>query len=175
MGSLVNYYPIKVEGAVSDLEALWLYEKAIEMDSVVEIGSFKGKSTHALLSGCKGLVYAIDHFQGSQDQSDGAYGRSGEDDFMKSCGHFPNLRLMKESSKKAAEGFEGKVDMVWIDGGYLTEEVIEDVTYWLPKVKKLLCGHDGFLESVKRALATCQLRYDIRVGTIWEVAIESIG
>ena len=52
---------------MTEAELQWLTERAAEASSVVEIGSWKGRSTAALLSGCKGTVTAVDHFLGSPD------------------------------------------------------------------------------------------------------------
>ena len=32
--------------------------------------------------------------------------------------------------------------MVYIDGRHFYEGVKEDILYWLPKTKKVICGHD---------------------------------
>ena len=34
------------------------------------------------------------------------------------------------------------VDMVFLDGAHDYDSVMADVTYWLPRTQKLLCGHD---------------------------------
>ncbi|MBU4356393.1 MAG: class I SAM-dependent methyltransferase, partial [Proteobacteria bacterium] len=54
-----------IKGWMSQKELQWLYEQARNMDSIVEIGCWHGRSTHAFLSGCRGTVYAVDHWQGS--------------------------------------------------------------------------------------------------------------
>ena len=41
-------------------ELEWLYEAAKRMNSIVEIGSWQGRSTYVLLSGCRGPVVAVD-------------------------------------------------------------------------------------------------------------------
>lgn len=173
MGTNVNYTPICVkESAVQDGECIWLYKKALEMDSIVEIGSWVGKSTHALLSGCKGTVYAVDHFQGSKDPSDPVHRRSGKEEFLKNCGHFPNLKLLEMPSGEAVKLFKDKsVDMIWIDGGHLTEEVVEDVTLWKPKARKLICGHDVVMGTVWLALQQLQLNWRPGASTIWEASL----
>ena len=55
----------RITGFMSEPELTQLYKWACECESIVEIGSWRGRSTHALLSGCKGKVYAVDHFGGN--------------------------------------------------------------------------------------------------------------
>jgi hypothetical protein len=141
------------------------------MESIVEIGSYKGKSTHALLSGCKGMVYAVDHFKGSQAPEDATHGKSGELEFLENVKGFTNLTLIKQPSNRAAQLFEDlSVDMVFIDAGHLYEEVLEDLRLWVPKAKKLTCGHDGSMNSVTQALDKYFTSgWKRTIDTLWEV------
>lgn len=141
---------------MSNGELDWLYETAKTMKSIVEIGSWKGRSTHALLSGCKGTVWAIDHFKGSKEE-EMEHLEVTEHDlckiFKKNVGHFPNLKLLKMESKEAVKRFKDKsVDMVFIDGAHTYFAVQEDIQMWLPKAKKLICGHDYFWPAVWTAV-----------------------
>ena len=149
----------EIPGWMSENDLDWLYSMAKEMNSIVEIGSWKGRSTHALCSGCKGFVYAIDHFQGSKGAQGTRehYEKPGEvyDAFLKNVGHFKNLKILKMSNLEAVKQFEDKsVDMVFIDGGHSYEEVKIDIEAWLPKTRKLLSGHDYSVQwpSVKKAV-----------------------
>lgn len=167
----MEYEPISVESAVSNDEAIWLYEQAKEMDSIVELGSYKGKSTHALLSGCKGIVYAVDHFKGSESKSDETYGKSGKNEFLKSTHGFNNLILLEMCTVKAAELFKDKsADMIFIDAGHLYEEILADLKAWIPKIKKLVCGHDIQYLSIIRVLTELDLTWKaIGIGTLWRL------
>jgi hypothetical protein len=170
----MTYIPLnEPESSIDDQGAQWLYEQATKMDSVVEIGSFKGKSTHALLSGCKGMVTAVDHFKGSPDPADYTLNKSGKADFIKNVGHFQNLNLLEISSYEAARRFEPKsVDMVWIDACHLFEFVLTDLTCWLPKCKKLICGHDSGWPGVNGALQCMNLKFESGPNSIWYVEVE---
>lgn len=164
----------KIKGWMSNIDLLWLFNIAKEMDSIVEIGSWKGRSTHALLSGCKGDVYAVDHFLGSQAESKAhAEARTGDiyKQFMENVGSFNNLHVLKMDNAEAVKQFEDKsVDMVFIDGGHTRQEVIDDINRWLPKVKKVICGHDYPMGSIQRAIAATIKEVslnDTNGGTIW--------
>jgi len=145
-----------IEGWMNDTDLLWLFDAAKEMENVVEIGSWKGRSTHALLSGCKGTVYAVDHFLGSSNEPEAhaeAKARDISQDFMKNVGSFKNLKVLKMGSADAVKQFEdNSVDMVFIDAGHTYEEVLNDIKLWLPKTKKIICGHDRRHPPVKKAL-----------------------
>lgn len=54
-----------VDGWMYDQELLWLYEQARQARIVVEVGVWQGKSTVSLCLGTPGIVYAVDHWQGS--------------------------------------------------------------------------------------------------------------
>jgi len=151
-------YTNNIEGWMMPGELEVLYDQAQKAESVIEIGSWKGRSTHALLSGCKGTVYAVDHFQGSVGEEEAhAEAKTGDiyAQFMKAVGHFPNLKVCRGASLSIAALFDQqgiKADMVFIDGGHTYEEIKADIAAWLPKAKKVICGHDYNWPGVKRAV-----------------------
>ena len=134
----------KIPGWMTRPELEWLYEKAKDMESVVEIGSFKGRSTFALCSACPGSVYAIDPFNDPGNL--GPVSDIGEifEDFLKNVGHFTRLTVLKRSSSVAASTnhIPDKVDMIFVDGDHTYEGLMSDLKNWSPRAKKLLCGHD---------------------------------
>ena len=151
-----NQYTNTIDGWMTDAELHWLYDTASGMESIVEIGSWKGRSTHALLSGCEGTVWAVDHFNGSNSQ-ELAFTEAKEKDihkiFLENVGHFKNLKALKTDSITASKQFKDKsVDMVFIDGDHAYEAVKADIEMWLPKAKKLICGHDYPFKGVKKAV-----------------------
>jgi hypothetical protein len=141
-------YTNLIDGWMSPEDLEFLFESAKRMSSIVEIGSWKGRSTHALLSGCPGTVHAVDHFKGSlAPQASGLAREAARVDihaeFLRNVGHFPNLVVHRMKSLEAAPGFLDKsIDMVFIDGEHLYEDVKADILAWLPKTVKLICGHD---------------------------------
>jgi len=142
-----KYKNNSIAGEMRRGELNWLFLTAKKMNSVVEIGSWKGRSTHALLSGCKGTVYAVDHFKWVKGEQICSYEKALQEnifqEFLKNVGHFENLKVYKMDSLQVARKFKDKsVDMVFIDADHSYEAVKADIEAWLPKVKKLICGHD---------------------------------
>lgn len=130
-----------------DTELTWLRKKAAEMDFILEVGAWKGRSTKALLEGCKKLVYTVDHFKGSPKEALHTNILKNEPPLFEQFAHnltdYNDLAVLKMTSKNASTLFPNKsLDMVFIDGGHTYEEVRQDILLWLPKTKKLICGHD---------------------------------
>jgi len=165
------YTSPNIDGWMKPEELDWLYTQALEMETIVEIGSYKGRSTHALLS-AGAYVTAVDHFYGSAGEdahardavADGIYR-----DFIANTGNAPNLCTVRLPSLHAATMFrDGAFDMVFIDADHRYEEVKKDILAWRPKAKRLLCGHDfsaswpGVLKAVTETLGAVEV-YD----SIW--------
>ncbi len=160
-----------IDGWMTSDELQWLFDRSQEMKGIVEIGSFNGRSTHALLSGGAQVV-AVDHFRGSAGEEAHA-GASQDDgiyrDFQRNVGHFPNLSVVRMPSLEAAAMFKDRTfDAVFIDASHEYENVRADILAWGPKARKLLCGHDyheswpGVIKAVRELLVPFEVH-----GTIW--------
>jgi len=155
-------------------EDLALYESAKKCKNVLEIGSWRGRSNHALLSWCKGTVTAVDTWQGSSDPGDFTYSLAKKSDvfaeFQKNVGHFPNLEVLRMSSAEAAKVCESrKFDMVFIDATHTYEGVCDDIKAWKDNAALILAGHD-FTQTwigVQRAVRDSIGEPDEVVDTIW--------
>ena len=163
---------------MSRQELEWLQTKAGEMDSIVEVGSWKGRSAYVLLSACKGPVFCVDHFQGSPSENEpgGCHHEAVENDihaeFLKNCGGFENLRLTSMYSKAAASVIpDNSIDMVFIDAEHTVPAVLKDLGLWRPKAKKLLCGHDRTMPGVAEALSVAGVNFKEGAGSIWYVEL----
>lgn len=158
-----------IEGWMTQKELGVLYSLARNAGGVIEIGSWKGRSTKAILDGCKGTVTAIDHFQGSPGEGtahDEAKGGDIYSQFMKNVGHFINLKVIKMASLDAARQNGLSADVVFIDGSHQYEDVVEDIKAWLPHAKKIICGHDyttwpGVKKAVDETLGPVEVRESI--------------
>ena len=96
-------------------------------------------------------------------------------------GRSPELSLlsllpMRMTSRRAAQViYPGARDMVFIDRDHTERGVTEDIDLWLPRARRLLCGHDfgdpawPAVEKVVRAKFPG--RWTNPVGAIWAVTL----
>jgi len=144
-----DYLDKGIEGWMTWKDLKWLHKVAKEGDIFVEVGSWAGRSSDAILSGKASKVYCVDTWKGSKDTQDLTNGMAKERDmlevFKKNVGHYPHLNIIVKPSVEAAKDFADKsIDICFIDAGHTYEEVLQDIDAWLPKVKDdgILCGHD---------------------------------
>jgi hypothetical protein len=144
-----------INGWASESELQILTELAMKSRSVVEIGSWKGRSTKALLEACRGTVYAVDHWKGTKTDLSivAAANKDIYSEFFENVGHYENLEILRGESLEMVKCFNGsKVDMVYIDADHSYDAVKADIAAWLPKCNKYFCGHDYDFSEVKRAV-----------------------
>lgn len=172
-GYFFGYQSPNIAGWFSYPEQLFLYQTGKLMESAIELGSWKGKSTHALLSSGCPHVYAIDHWKGSEFEPEAhAEAKSGSvfEEFKKNVGHFENLTIINKDINEAVLATTDRaVDMVFIDAGHTYEEVKNDIKKWKGKARILLCGHDycagwpGVIQAVDEELGGPDEIHD----TVW--------
>lgn len=134
----------EVDGWLDDREGVLLFELAKNCQgrgTIVEIGSWKGKSTIWLgkgsMAGRKVKVWAIDPHTGSDEHRQVLGAVNTFDEFMRNIARSGLDGLVApivKSSKDAAKGFEGPVEFVFIDGAHDYESVKTDFEVWFPKV-----------------------------------------
>lgn len=164
-------YSNKIEGWMTDEELNFLHQLSKRYNTIAEIGSWKGRSTNALLSGCPGIVTAIDHFKGS-DPKDKTHGAVGVyEQFIENTKDFNNLKTLRMSSEEASN-ITDTFEMVFIDAEHTYDGVKKDIELWKNKATKILCGHDytpgwpGVVKAVEETFG--KVKY---VGSIWYVLI----
>lgn len=146
----------------------WLYDRAAEANVVVEIGVWKGRSTIALCEACPGVVYAVDHFMGNQQElgrehaiCQTAEGRR-EVMWAALCNLQPYMesgkcRMLPMPSAFVADLFDDadlRAYFVFIDGSHGYEDVLDDIVCWKSIVRRggIIAGHDYDQPDVKRAV-----------------------
>lgn len=155
------------EGWMLPGELMWLFQNAQDKARILELGSWKGRSTHALATGAAkagGVVWAVDHFAGSADERDQTHGADPDKvyrEFAKNTEGFTNLMVRRADSLAAAKEFpDGYFDLLFLDGNHLCDPVKADIAAWAPKVRAggMLCGHDfspvwpGVVQAVRDSL-----------------------
>ena len=129
-----------VEGWLSAGEAAALFACARRCRGrgvIVEIGSWKGRSTIVLAAGARagagGPVYAVDPHQGLPQLG-------GEPTFavfqanIAAAGVADLVRPLQQRSADVARGFTSPVELIYIDGAHDHAAVLEDFTAWFPTV-----------------------------------------
>jgi predicted O-methyltransferase YrrM len=141
----------QVEGFLkSPHQEFWFFKSASRSPKnavIVEIGSFKGRSTVSFGFGCVGTsrhIYAIDLFEGDNNM----YGAG---DFLKifndnvsSCGLSNYVTPMKMHSLEAAKKWNRPIDILFIDGSHEYEDVKADFFAFYPFVRPggIIALHD---------------------------------
>lgn len=138
-----HLWPVLVtRGLISQAEAALLYSLAKEVTegAIVEIGSYRGRSTTALALGSRAghgvPVYAVEPHEpfqatvrsplfGSRDRA--AFFRT-----MLRTGCYREVRLVNLSSEEVAPSWKRPVGMLWIDGDHSVAGVRRDVDSWWP-------------------------------------------
>lgn len=147
----------EIPGWLSGREGRLLYELAKQLGkrgNIVEIGSFQGKSTAYLAFGAKevgaGRVISIDPHLGEThiDKQGPKFGET----FSKFKKNMEKLRLtdqvtvIRQTSKKASQGWKGQIAVLNVDGLHEYEYAKEDLTIWLPHLISggVVVCHDAF-------------------------------
>jgi len=149
-----------------DQELRWLATRARERKRIAEIGSWKGRSTRALADHTNGVVFAVDTWNGSNEEAHHRElaGRESwwlADEFKNNLSDHLDARkviMVRQPSLLAARSIVSSLrfDMVFIDAEHTNEAVKADIAAWRPLVAAggLLCGHDygGPWTGVTRAV-----------------------
>ena len=145
-----------VPGYLRDDEAWLLFQLAQQSTGkgvIVEIGSWKGKSTICLALGSKqepkSPVYAIDPHVGSSEHQRTFGPISTLKAFKKNIKKAEVASLVKMlviSSRKAAQNFSHPVELIFIDGDHNYQAVKRDFLDWSPHLVDggIIAFHDTF-------------------------------
>ena len=145
---------LSVEGQISPSECLLLFHLASKVSSgcIVEIGSYRGRSTVALalgsLASSGAPVYAIEPHEPFQGVLGGNFGPKDRNEFFKNIlrtGVSEIVRLVNLSSEVVSKGWNKEIALLWIDGDHRYEAVKRDFDCWEPFVFQggLIVFHDS--------------------------------
>ncbi len=129
----------KVGGMLTPTEVRYLYQLAQLVPGkgvILEIGSFKGKSTISLALGSMAIsgkkVYAVDPHKVLAEEG---YFEDTKAEFLKNlkeAGVESLVVPMVVSSEEAAKGWDKPISLLWIDGDHRYEQVRKDFLLWEP-------------------------------------------
>jgi hypothetical protein len=138
-----------IGGWLMEGQEKWLFKRARSLKdgtNIVEIGSYKGRSTCCLGFGCKGTkkhVFAIDRFDGGPDLP--RYDSFAE--FcanVKRCGLSECVEPVIGTSSEIARTWNKPIQLLFIDGSHLYEDVLLDFEGFFPHVVRggMVAFHD---------------------------------
>lgn len=127
-----------------------LCDKYLTSDMIMcEIGSYGGVSSELFANYVKEL-HCVDVWKeygvGGLEQNKLT---SAEERFDKLLTKYDNIKKVKMNSESGSKLYPDEYfDLVYIDADHSYESVINDIRYWLPKVKNggILSGHDFYLD-----------------------------
>jgi predicted O-methyltransferase YrrM len=176
-----------VEGWLTEGQARLLFEtaRAVPADgTIVEIGSFRGRSTIVLARGADPSVevVAIDPHAGNDrgPQEIGGFAAEAEDDHrvflanLDRAGVRERVRVLRAFSGDAHGDVEGPVDLLWVDGAHRAKPAHEDLKRWGDRVRPggRMLVHDSWcsvgvtLATLAAVTASGAWRYDGREGSL---------
>lgn len=145
----------KIEGYLVPGQEFTLYKLAASLKpgaTIVEIGCYKGRSTACLAYGAPkdATVYAIDTFEGNKKdfieevQFKGGNFYKDFENNLKRLRLFHKIKPIKGFSAEIGEKWKRKIDLIFIDGSHLYEDVKKDFEFFYPWVKPggIIAFHD---------------------------------
>lgn len=167
---------LKIQGWMSKEELCWLAEQASEHSTIVEIGSWFGRSTRALADNCLDMVFAVDTWLGSDETVPREilnekperwlyeqFCRNLADrllpdgEILREYGGERTVHAVRMDSVSAAAWMAKrgvKPDFIFVDGSHSYADVKADIDAWRPLLAQggLLAGHDSNDPGVQAAL-----------------------
>jgi hypothetical protein len=170
-----------METPAQDLEALQKIVGRFIQDTgkpptVLEVGSWAGRSALAMKQAGAKLVMCVDTWQGSVNdngtkQYDGSRGTPMEV-FLRNVEGVPGIGvLVGKSPDIAGHVADQSYDIVYIDAEHDYDSVMADIAAWKKKAKCILAGHDYHtFEGVRKAVKDSGLD-PVVVGNVWHVRL----
>jgi predicted O-methyltransferase YrrM len=182
---------LTIDGWMSGLELEWLAQTAKDKKVIIEVGSFKGRSTRALADNTNGTIYAVDLWDGARQLYE-VYNPNSTDEALV---HY--IVMHQNGTDQTQKEFEsnlsnhilsGRViivrdvftnmyvhnpDFIFIDAIHEYQALKDDVAHALRMMKSgILSGHDyhsswpGVIQAVDELFPDREL-----AGSIWYTQI----
>jgi MMP 1-O-methyltransferase len=135
----------QIGGWLTEKEGRFLYEsakKALPGHNIIEIGSWKGRSTICFGLGAKegssAKIYAIDPHTGSPEHIKRFGYVNTYDEFtenIKNAGIDQYIIPVRKTSEEASKEIDSEIDFVLVDGAHEYDFVKKDYELWFPKLR----------------------------------------
>lgn len=185
--------PDTVKGFLHPEEGERLYElarAAARLGPCLEVGSYCGRSTVYLGSGCReagGLLYAVDHHRGSEEHQPGEeyHDPALYDEEIGRLDSLPEFRrtLWRAGLEDtvvpivAGTGMAGRhwhtpLSLVFIDGGHSDAAALTDYRTWVPHIMRggILAIHDLFPDPTQGGQAPYRIYQLAAASGLFEVS-----
>lgn len=169
-------HALTVEGWMSTPELEYLAELAEKSQCILELGSWRGRSTSCLAANTSGIVVATDTWQGSVEHHAQLQGKPTSGlwfAFQQNTSRYENIWALHANSLAASKLIARspmRFNMIFIDASHDYESVKADILAWQPLLATggVLCGHDAGRWGVKAAVRQLVPRYRVVPSTsIW--------
>jgi len=150
-----------------DLTLCWLAEHCRGAALMVESGTYMGASAAMMLeANHTGHLWCVDKFMVAGTQKVTEF-------FLAPYIAANQCELIVGDSTKAAEMLQhlkGRIDFVWVDDGHAEEDLVRDITSFLPLMRPggILCGHDWEGDNdVSRGVKRTGIEVTIPLPRLW--------
>lgn len=173
----INIEKAKIlRGWMSDVELSFLAQCAGEAKTIIEIGSYEGKSARALAdnSSPEATIYCVDPWNAPIFWKDNNMFVVNESTFgmfqINMLDHLKTKKVIPVCKKWSEATVDIPADFIFIDGDHSYEAVKHDIIKALKHLKSggILAGHDNNWPGVVKAVKELLTEYTVRnEETIW--------
>ena len=147
MGGIQLEKALAITGWMSPVELKWLAHVAVNSKNILEIGSYKGRSTRVLCDNTFGTVTAVDPWNGPYIKDNGSIlfdQAKSWPEFERNLKDAKNLRIVKDYFSGFLKDNNETFDFIFIDGDHRYESVLRDIAKGMEilRPKGILAGHD---------------------------------
>lgn len=154
-----------IHGWLTRDEASMLYNTAVaSTGAIVEIGSYRGKST-VLLAQAKKTVYAIDPLEPGYSEAGMVIDESDAITFRQNISPYPNVRWLRQSAASCQKPVE-QIGLAFIDGTHAYPHPLQDfqaIEPWLGKLAKVAFHDFEMFEGVTKSVNELATAGKIRI------------